>query len=97
MPNIERLLVITAPVQELALAIRDIYRWEVPVKTAKYLTLYLVLWYLNLLLSGMVIISDQVEIITQTKAFSVCRHCIFCHKTPLLPSLDRIAAARYQA
>lgn len=31
---------------------RRVYRWEYPVETTKYLVIYIVLWYLNLLLPG---------------------------------------------
>lgn len=53
-PNIERLLVATSPLQELIMTARRVYRWEHPVETAKYLGIYVVLWYLNLLLPGLV-------------------------------------------
>jgi hypothetical protein len=54
MPNVERLLVASAPFQELGMTIRRVYRWEQPTETAKYLFIYLALWYFNLLLPGIV-------------------------------------------
>ncbi len=33
---------------------RRVYRWENRVETAKYLLIYLTLWYLNVLLPGIV-------------------------------------------
>jgi hypothetical protein len=54
MPSIERLIVATSPFQELIMTIRRVYRWEYPSETIKYLVIYLVLWYLNLLLPGVV-------------------------------------------
>ncbi|OSS53084.1 hypothetical protein B5807_02035 [Epicoccum nigrum] len=52
MPNIERFLVASAPIQELIMTARRIYRWEDPPKTVKYLAIYSVLWYFNMLLPG---------------------------------------------
>lgn len=54
MPNIERLLVATTPFQELFMTTRRVYRWENRFETTKYLLIYLTLWYLNLLLPGIV-------------------------------------------
>ncbi|KAL5120432.1 hypothetical protein ACEQ8H_001722 [Pleosporales sp. CAS-2024a] len=53
MPNIERLVVATSPLQEFIMTTRRVYRWENRAETTKYLVSYLVLWYLNLLLPGM--------------------------------------------
>ncbi|KAH6643005.1 hypothetical protein C7974DRAFT_114432 [Boeremia exigua] len=52
MPNIERFLIASSPLQELIMTSRRVYRWEQPSKTAKYLLVYSVLWYFNMLLSG---------------------------------------------
>ncbi|CAN9345262.1 unnamed protein product [Alternaria alternata] len=52
MPNIERLIVATSPFQEFIMTTRRVYRWEYPAETTKYLVIYIVLWYLNLLLPG---------------------------------------------
>jgi hypothetical protein len=54
MPNIERLIVATSPFQEFVMTTRRVYRWESPAETTKYLVIYLVLWYMNLLLPGVV-------------------------------------------
>jgi hypothetical protein len=54
MPNIERLIVATAPFQEFIMTTRRVYRWENRAETTKYLIAYVVLWYLNLLLPGIV-------------------------------------------
>jgi hypothetical protein len=54
MPNIERLIVATSPFQEFVMTTRRVYRWENSAETTKYLLIYLVLWYLNLLLPGIV-------------------------------------------
>lgn len=54
MPNIERLIVASSPFQEFIMKTRYVYRWENPTKTSKYLFTYVVLWYFNLLLPGMV-------------------------------------------
>lgn len=51
-PNIERLIVASAPFQEFLMTTRRVYRWENPPETIKYLLVYVVLWYLNLLLPG---------------------------------------------
>ncbi|KAI4943599.1 hypothetical protein J4E91_009236 [Alternaria rosae] len=52
MPNIERLIVATSPFQEFIMTTRRVYRWEAPLETTKYLAIYLILWYFNLLLPG---------------------------------------------
>jgi hypothetical protein len=59
MPNIERFLVASAPIQELIMTARRIYRWEDPPKTVKYLAIYSVLWYFNMLLPGCVSAIDS--------------------------------------
>ncbi|KAF2853539.1 hypothetical protein T440DRAFT_505843 [Plenodomus tracheiphilus IPT5] len=53
LPNVERLLVATSPFQELIMTTRRVYRWEHPTETAKYLGIYVTLWYFNLLLPGL--------------------------------------------
>ncbi|CAO2658052.1 Nn.00g073120.m01.CDS01 [Neocucurbitaria sp. VM-36] len=52
MPNIERLIVASSPVQEFVMTTRRVYRWENRAETTKYLLIYLTLWYFNLLLPG---------------------------------------------
>ena len=54
MPNIERVIVASAPLQEFIMTTRRVYQWQDPGETTKYLVVYLVLWYFNLLLAGMV-------------------------------------------
>ncbi|XPT02863.1 hypothetical protein M3J09_011969 [Ascochyta lentis] len=50
LPNIERFLIATSPLQELFMTARRVYRWEQPATTSKYLLIYSVLWYFNMLL-----------------------------------------------
>ena len=52
MPNIERLLIASSPLQEFFVISRSVYRWEHPPTTVKYLLVYSVLWYFSLLLPG---------------------------------------------
>ncbi|KAF2811730.1 uncharacterized protein BDZ99DRAFT_508043 [Mytilinidion resinicola] len=52
LPNIERLIVASSPFQELIMTTRRVYRWENSTETTKYLLIYLTLWYLNLILPG---------------------------------------------
>ncbi|KAJ4988142.1 major facilitator superfamily transporter [Stagonosporopsis vannaccii] len=52
MPNIERFLIASSPLQEFIMTSRRVYRWEHPPTTAKYLLIYSVLWYFNMLLPG---------------------------------------------
>lgn len=52
MPSVERLIVATCPFQQSIMTTRRIYRWERPSETGKFLLVYVVLWYLNLLLPG---------------------------------------------
>lgn len=54
MPNVERLIIATSPFQELIMTTRRVYRWEAPMETTKYLVIYITLWYLNLILPGVV-------------------------------------------
>lgn len=54
MPNVERLLIASSPLQEFAMSVRRIYRWENPRETGKYLAIYMTLWLFNLILPGMV-------------------------------------------
>jgi hypothetical protein len=54
MPNIERVLIASAPFQEFIMTTRRVYRWENRVETIKYLLIYVVLWATNLLFPGMV-------------------------------------------
>jgi hypothetical protein len=51
---VERLLVSSAPFQELIMTTRRIYRWENRNETLKYLVGYSTLWVLNLVLPGFV-------------------------------------------
>ncbi|KAF1831184.1 hypothetical protein BDW02DRAFT_64433 [Decorospora gaudefroyi] len=53
MPNIERLIVATSPFQEFFMNTRRVYRWEKPTETSKYLVIYIILWYYDMLLPGM--------------------------------------------
>ncbi|KAF1349477.1 hypothetical protein EJ07DRAFT_139711 [Lizonia empirigonia] len=52
MPNIERLLIASSPIQEFIMTFRRVYRWEQPATTIKYLAIYSALWYFNMLLPG---------------------------------------------
>ncbi|OAG06918.1 uncharacterized protein CC84DRAFT_1088757 [Paraphaeosphaeria sporulosa] len=52
MPNIERLLLASSPIQEFVMTSRKIYRWEQPAETLTYLLLYSTLWYFDMLLPG---------------------------------------------
>ncbi len=54
MPNIERLIVATSPLQEMVMTARSVYQWKSPAKTSKYLVIYMLLWYFNSLLAGFV-------------------------------------------
>lgn len=54
MPNIERLLIASSPIQEFIMTFRRVYRWEQPATTIKYLAIYSALWYFNMLLPGCV-------------------------------------------
>ncbi|KAK8209040.1 hypothetical protein M8818_004004 [Zalaria obscura] len=54
MPNIERVIIASAPLQEFVMRTRRVYRWEDPAETLKYLAIYSVLWYFDLLLPGMI-------------------------------------------
>jgi len=54
MPNIERLIVASAPLQEFIMTTRRVYMWENPTESAKYLIIYSLLWYFNLILPGIV-------------------------------------------
>ncbi|KAF2794867.1 hypothetical protein K505DRAFT_407283 [Melanomma pulvis-pyrius CBS 109.77] len=52
MPNVERLIVASAPLQEIIMTTRRVYMWEERAETLKYLSIYLGLWYFNLILPG---------------------------------------------
>lgn len=54
MPNVERVIIASAPFQEFIMTTRRVYRWESPAETSKYLIVYVLLWWFNLLLPGMV-------------------------------------------
>jgi len=54
MPNVERLMIATSPLQEFIMTTRRVYRWESRSETIKYLVIYLLLWYFNMLLPGIV-------------------------------------------
>ncbi|KAL8874301.1 MAG: hypothetical protein Q9174_000341 [Haloplaca sp. 1 TL-2023] len=49
--HIERLISASAPWQEFFMSIRSVYRWEKPRNTAKWLAVYVVLWYYQYLIS----------------------------------------------
>jgi hypothetical protein len=51
-PSIERLLVSSAPFQELVMKTRQVYRWEDEYKTLRYLIAYYALWFFDLILPG---------------------------------------------
>ncbi|GAM87602.1 hypothetical protein ANO11243_056290 [Dothideomycetidae sp. 11243] len=53
-PNLERVIIASTPLQEIIMTARRIYRWENISETFVYLMIYLLLWYLDLLLPGMV-------------------------------------------
>ncbi|KAI5201902.1 hypothetical protein E4T39_05057 [Aureobasidium subglaciale] len=53
MPNIERVIIASAPFQRVMMMTRQIYRWENPTTTSVVLVLYMTLVYYGLLLPGM--------------------------------------------
>jgi hypothetical protein len=54
MPNVERIIIASAPFQRFIMATREVYRWEDPTKTTTVLLIYMVLVYYSLLLPAMV-------------------------------------------
>lgn len=54
MPNVERIIIASAPIQRVVMVTRQVYRWEDPLKTSTLLVLYMVLVYYNLVLPSMV-------------------------------------------
>jgi len=52
---IERLLVVSSPLQQSAMQIRAVYRWEDPTKTTVYLVAFVYLWSLDLLLPASIL------------------------------------------
>jgi hypothetical protein len=54
MPNVERIIIASAPFQRFIMATREVYRWEDPTKTTTVLIIYMVLVYYSLLLPAMV-------------------------------------------
>ena len=72
MPNLERVIIASAPFQEFIMTTRKIYRWEDPTETLKYLVIYLLLWYFNLLLPGMVRLHK-----TKALSLTVLGHCVY--------------------
>lgn len=53
-PNLERLLVTSAPFQQIAMTVRRVYQWQSRSETAKYLAIYIVLWWFNIIICGAV-------------------------------------------
>ncbi|ESZ90497.1 hypothetical protein SBOR_9127 [Sclerotinia borealis F-4128] len=49
--DIERIIIVSAPLQEVMLDIRRIYRWEDQWRTSKWLISYLLLWYSSYMMS----------------------------------------------
>lgn len=45
--HVERLVVVSADMQAFSSKVRRLYRWEDPAYTAKWMTLYFFLWYLE--------------------------------------------------
>ncbi|KAF3086304.1 hypothetical protein TWF102_011106 [Orbilia oligospora] len=51
MSHVERIAIGMAPFQEWAMVIRNVYRWEDPVKTARWMAIYTVLWWSGYLIT----------------------------------------------
>ncbi|KAK6498747.1 hypothetical protein TWF481_011321 [Arthrobotrys musiformis] len=49
--HVERIAIGIAPFQEWAMVIRNVYRWEDPVKTARWMAIYTVLWWSGCLIT----------------------------------------------
>ncbi|RVD88004.1 uncharacterized protein DFL_002204 [Arthrobotrys flagrans] len=49
--HFERIAIGMAPFQEWAMVIRNVYRWEDPVKTARWMGIYIVLWWSGYLIT----------------------------------------------
>lgn len=45
--HVERLIIVSAPVQTLLSDVRNIYRWEDPIRTGKWMALYFFLWHIS--------------------------------------------------
>ncbi|KAF2116023.1 hypothetical protein BDV96DRAFT_573204 [Lophiotrema nucula] len=52
MPCLERVIIASAPLQELIMTSRRVYRWENRGETIKYIIIYLTLWTFDLLAAG---------------------------------------------
>ncbi len=91
MPNIERILILTSPLQQFSVFVRRVYCWEEPRKTAQYMGIYFILWYLNLLLTGLV--SGQLSI-SNSKLIEVGMLDYLRGHTTSLPQANDSRAAR---
>jgi hypothetical protein len=49
--HVERLIIVSAPVQTFLSDVRHIYRWEDPIRTRKWMALYFFLWYISHLMT----------------------------------------------
>ncbi|KAH7400410.1 hypothetical protein BKA64DRAFT_481465 [Cadophora sp. MPI-SDFR-AT-0126] len=45
--HVERLVIVSAPLQEFVSDLRSIYRWQDPARTGKWMVLYFGLWYIS--------------------------------------------------
>jgi hypothetical protein len=54
MPNVERIIIASAPFQRFIMKTREVYRWEDPTTTTTVLLIYMVLVYYSLLLPASV-------------------------------------------
>lgn len=57
--HMERLVVASAPWQAWLMHVRRVYRWDNPAETAKWLALYVVLWYFQLIMTFLVSSGDN--------------------------------------
>ncbi|KAI4851879.1 hypothetical protein E4T44_01853 [Aureobasidium sp. EXF-8845] len=68
MPNVERIIIASAPFQRFIMKTREVYRWEDPTTTTTVLLIYMVLVYYSLLLPAS--LSGIVYLILRKRLFS---------------------------
>ena len=89
--HIERLVMASEPWQAWAMNVRQVYRWEDPQRTGKWLALFVVLWYTSHIVAFFV--SCPITATLQSRLTDQVRlYYIYDHLQPIFSRLGRTIA-----
>lgn len=83
--HLQRLVMASGPWQSFFMDVRSVYRWEDPKNTGKWLSVYVILWYNQYVVSFLVRLAEPYSpYLAETNGSIVRLHSLHCHEKSIL-------------